>query len=236
MELNTLHNGRYDSEIDESHSHADPSKEAELSRSSEFVRETSGKEMADSIPVMPNKTDFETQGQSGTSVAVEAQLNQDSSEYDAQEHLGSLTDLPQPDLSNNNQSWAITMMENTMQDENAEVHMSTPATDCGAEDTVVHKNEGTSPFSENIDDICMHSEQQALHGLIQTTSELSEMNNEALQITESNSVVGLDLAEAETRGRIDDETALSVVNDDYVFHTNMPVLLQMLLSWQEMGA
>nr|XP_010908716.1 sister chromatid cohesion 1 protein 4 isoform X3 [Elaeis guineensis] len=198
VELNTLHNRRYDSEIDESHSRADPSKEAELSRSLEFVRETSGKEMAESIPVMPNKVDVETQGPSGTSVAVEAQLDKGSSECDAQEHLGSLTDLPQPDLSNNIQTCDITMTENNMQDENAEVHLSTPATDCGAEDIAVHKNEDIAPSSEN-EDLCMHSEWQALHGSVQPASELSEMNNEALQTTEITSVIGLDLAEDETR-------------------------------------
>ncbi|XP_008788164.2 sister chromatid cohesion 1 protein 4-like [Phoenix dactylifera] len=199
VELNTLHNRRYDSEVDESHSRADPSKEAELSRSSEFVRETSGKEMAESIPVMPNKADVETQGPSGTSASVEALFNKDSSAYDAQEHLGSLTDLPQPDLSNDNQTHAITMMENNMQDENAEVHMSTPAKDCGVEDTAVHKNEDTAPSSEKIDDIHMHLERQPLHESKQPASELSEMNNEALQITEVTSVRGLDVAEDETR-------------------------------------
>lgn len=161
--------------------------------------------MAEAIPVMPNKADVETQGPSGASVSVEAQLNKDSSEYDAQENLGSLTDLPQRDLSNDNQTCAITMMENNMPDENAEVHMPTP-TDCGAEDTVVHKNDDTAPSSEKIDDIHMHL---ALHESIQPASELSEMNNEASQRTEITSVIGLDLAEDETRGRIVYETAHS---------------------------
>ncbi|XP_038984145.1 sister chromatid cohesion 1 protein 4-like isoform X2 [Phoenix dactylifera] len=211
VKLNSLHSRRYDSEIDESHYRADPLKEVELSRSFEFVRETNGKEMAESIPVMPDKVDGEIQGPSGTSVTIERQFSKDSSEYDAQEHLRSLPDLPQLDLSNNNPPSTITMAENNVQDRNAEVHMSIPTTallrpeceittDNGVEEIALHKNEHTAAFSKKIDDICMHSERQSQHESIQLANNLSEMNNKALYVTENTSFIGLAFAEDETRG------------------------------------
>ena len=225
VKLNSLHSRRYVSEIDESHYHADSLKEVELSRSLEFVRETNGKEMGESAPVMPNKADGELQGPSGTSVAIKTQFNKDSGEYDAQEHLGSLPDLPQWDLSNNNPPSTITVTENNVQDRNAEVDMSIPTTallrpecetttDNGVEEAAVHKNEYTAEFSKKIDDICMHSEQQSQHELIQPANKLIEMNNKALQITENTSFIGLAFAEDETRGRVVNEIALCITNDD----------------------
>lgn len=155
VKLNSLHSQKYDSEIDESRYHADPLKEVELSRSLEFVRETNEKDMAESVPVMPNKADGEILGPSAASVTIETQFNKDSNEYGAQEHLGSLPDLSELDLSNNNPPSTITMTENNVQDRNAEVDMSVPTTallrpesettiNNGVEEAAVHKNEYTS--------------------------------------------------------------------------------------------